>query len=175
MHLFWTRVQDPSGTTNMDFEFNQSEIISANGVTPIRTAGDLLIVYELSKGGTEPQLFLLTWLDGTEGIACDASNSFPCWGDREALTGAGNATGSINTSAIAAADSDGLGDLDPRTFGEASVDLDSIFDPTECKSFGSAYLKSRSSDSFTAALKDFIAPEPVDISNCGNVIIAQAD
>ena len=38
-------------------------------------------------------------------------------------------------------------------------------------SFGSVYLKSRSSDSFPAALKDFIAPEPVDISNCGTVII----
>ena len=171
MHLFWTREQDPRGTTNMDFEFNQSEVISANGVTPDRTAGDLLIVYELSKGGTVPELFLFTWLDGSEGIACEASNSYPCWGDREGLSGAGNATGSINTSAIAGVDSDGLGDLDPRTFGEASVSLDAIFDPTVCMSFGSAYLKSRSSDSFPAALKDFIAPEPVDISNCGNITI----
>ena len=28
MHLFWTRVQDPKGTTNMDFEFNQSDVVS---------------------------------------------------------------------------------------------------------------------------------------------------
>ena len=44
MHLFWVRVQDPKGTTNMDFEFNQSETLSANRVTPICTEGDLLIV-----------------------------------------------------------------------------------------------------------------------------------
>jgi len=25
LHLFWSRVQDPSGTTNMDFEFNQNK------------------------------------------------------------------------------------------------------------------------------------------------------
>jgi hypothetical protein len=24
LHVFWARVQDPSGTTNMDFEFNKS-------------------------------------------------------------------------------------------------------------------------------------------------------
>jgi hypothetical protein len=171
LNLFWLRVQDPKGTTNMDFEFNQSTNVSANGVTPERTAGDLLIVYELAKGGTVPQLFLFTWLDGSEGIACEAANSFPCWGDRTDLSAAGGAAGSINTSFIPAAESDGLGDLDPRTFGEAQIDLDFIFDPNKCTSFGSAYLKSRSSDSFTAALKDFIAPQPVNITNCGTVII----
>ena len=171
LHLFWTRVQDPSGTTNMDFEFNQSSTTSANGVTPVRTAGDLLVVYELSKGGTVPQLFLFTWLDGTEGLACEASNTFPCWGDRTDLDAAGAAAGSINTSPIPDADSDGLGPLDPRTFGEASINLGFIFDENKCQSFGSAYLKSRSSDSFTAALKDFIAPLQVNITNCGKVII----
>ena len=80
MHLFWTRVQDPKGSTNMDFEFNQSEILSANGVTPIRTDGDLLIVYELSKGGTEPELFRFTWLTSGDAAGCEAANDFPCWG-----------------------------------------------------------------------------------------------
>ena len=58
LHLFWTRVQDPSGTTNMDFEFNKSTAMSSNGITPVRTAGDLLITYDLSKGGTDPELSL---------------------------------------------------------------------------------------------------------------------
>jgi hypothetical protein len=34
MHMFWHRVQEPSGSTNMDFEFNQSATVSGNGVTP---------------------------------------------------------------------------------------------------------------------------------------------
>ena len=29
---------------------------SANGVTPIRTAGDMLVIYDLSNGGTNPTL-----------------------------------------------------------------------------------------------------------------------
>jgi len=56
MELFWTRVQDPNGTTNIDFEFNQSSTISANGKTPVRTAGDVLIQYDLDRGGTVPTL-----------------------------------------------------------------------------------------------------------------------
>ena len=38
LYLAWERVQEPTGTTNMDFEFNQSSTLSANGVTPVRTA-----------------------------------------------------------------------------------------------------------------------------------------
>ena len=41
-----------------------------------------------------------------------------------------------------------------------------LFGENACGQFGSAYLKSRSSDSFTAALKDFVPPQAVTISNC---------
>src|ERR1051326_5307585 len=43
VYLAWERVQQPNGTTNMDFEFNQSTQLSSNGVTPVRTAGDVLV------------------------------------------------------------------------------------------------------------------------------------
>lgn len=170
LHLFWTRVQDPKGTTNMDFEFNKNKcdpadaagsVCSTNGVTPARSVGDLLIIYDLSKGGTVPSLGIREW-DGTK------------WGAQTDLTASSKATGSINTSFISAADSDGLGSLDPRTFGEATIDLSAVFQAGQCRSFGSAYLKSRSSDSFTSALKDFIKPQVTTISNCGTVIIRKA-
>ena len=51
------------------------------------------------------------------------------------------------------------------------MDLDAIFPTNTCNPLGSAFLKSRSSDSFTAAMKDFIAPTAVNISNCGTIII----
>ena len=183
LNLFWHRVQEPQGTTNMDFEFNKSSTLSANGVTPVRTAGDVLIQYDLAQGGTNPQLFASRWVTSGAGSQCQASNSTPCWGTRVNLTAAGVATGSINTSPIPVAQSDGLaididgdGTLDPistRTFGEAQVDLNALTGggSSACAVFGSAYLKSRSSDSFTAALKDFIAPLNLNLDNCGNVII----
>ena len=184
LHLFWHRVQEPQGTTNMDFEFNQLSTLTANGRTPVRAEGDLLIQYDLSQGGTNPQLFVAYWLTDTSfnppyqipalpvtTANCVSSNSFPCWGKRANLTTAGLATGSINTSAIPAAEADGLGAISARTFGEASINFTTLLGTQGCTSFGSAYLKSRSSDSFTAALKDFIAPTAVNISNCAKVII----
>src|SRR6266540_803167 len=129
LHVFWHRVQEPQGTTNMDFEFNQSEAVSGNGVTPVRTSGDVLIQYDLTQGGTNPQLFLSRCIDGTEGATaanCQASNTLPCWNARVNLSSAGIATGSINTSPIPGAESDGLGNVSARTFGEASVDFDAI-------------------------------------------------
>jgi hypothetical protein len=173
LNVFWHRVQEPSGTTNMDFEFNQSSAISGNGVTPVRTAGDVLIQYDLSQGGTNPVLFVSRWITTTgPGQQCQASNSAPCWSTKTNLSAAGDATGSINTTSILAGDADGLGAISPRTFGEAQIDFDALAGGTgQCVSFGSAYLKSRSSDSFTAALKDFIAPTPVNLNNCATVII----
>jgi hypothetical protein len=146
IHLFWHRVQEPTGTTNMDFEFNQSKVVSANGVTPVRTAGDLLLQYDLAQGGTNPQLFLSRWVTSGPSSQCEASNAVPCWGTRVNLSTAGIATGSINTSTIPAADSDGLQatPISPRTFGEASINFSSQIDPTKCTSIGSLYLKSLS-------------------------------
>lgn len=172
LNLFWHRVQEPNGTTNMDFELNQSSTLSANGVTPVRTAGDLLIQYDLAQGGTHPVLYVSRWVTTGPSSQCNSANATPCWGTKSNLTAAGDATGSINTSAILAADADGLGAISSRTFGEAQIDFDALTGGTaNCVSFGTAYLKSRSSDSFTAETKDFVAPEPVNISNCGQVII----
>ena len=170
LHLFWHRVQDPSGTTNMDFEFNQSEEMSSNGVTPVRLAGDLLIQYDLANGGSHPELFLSEWVTTGNKSLCEAANSTPCWGDRVNLSTSGLATGSINTSPISAANSEGLGNISARTFGEATVNFTALTDEA-CSPFGSAYLKSRSSDSFTAAMKDFIAPQTLNLDNCGALVI----
>ena len=173
LSLFWHRVQEPQGTTNMDFEFNKSSTPSANGVTPVRTAGDLLIQYDLSQGGTNPQLFVSRWVTSGSASQCEAANKVPCWSTKQNLSAAGDAIGSINTSTIPATESDGLGEISPRTFGEASLDFDKLAGGTGCTPFGSAYLKSRSSDSFTSALKDFIPPTALSFSNCGAIKISK--
>lgn len=172
LHLFWHRVQQPTGTTNMDFEFNQSSTISGNGVTPVRTAGDLLIQYDLASGGTTPELFLSRWVTAGAASQCEAASKVPCWSDRDPLTG--DAVGSVNTSAITAGNADGLGAMDPFTFGEATIDFDAVVPSADdCEAFAFAYLKSRSSDSFTAAAKDFIKPLNPGINNCGAIKVTK--
>jgi len=173
LYLAWERVQEPQGTTNMDFEFNQSSVLSSNGVTPVRTAGDVLIKYDLSQGGTNPVLGLHRWVTtGNPATVCEANNSVPCWGVGQSL--AGNFEGSINTIAVTdPVPPNAPRTLSPRTFGEAAINLTdaNILPAGSCGGFSGAYLKSRSSDSFTAAVKDFIAPVPVEIRNCGKIII----
>ena len=166
----WSRVSDPSGTTLMDFEFNQSATACAQGPNVTRTEGDLLIEYAITQGGATATILGRTW-DGTANAwraATTLSVNSPLCG------GSPCAAGTINTSPILAANSDGLiasGVKGPRTFGEAQIDLRLLLDTDECVNFGSMMVKSRSSDAFTSQLKDFISPIPINLTNCGQVII----
>jgi hypothetical protein len=159
LNLFWTRVQDPSGTTLIDFEFNQSDELCGSSDNPHkkRTVDDLLLEYRLEQGGAMATIKMRKWTGAVWGPAVDLSVD--------------EAAGTINTSPILEGEDAGLGELDARTFGEASIDLDVVFDPGKCTSFGSAVAKSRSSDAFDSALKDYVSAPGVDITNCGKIII----
>jgi hypothetical protein len=187
LYLAWERT-NALGTANMDFEINQQaqpDLTTAGPKTLVRTAGDLLVTYDFTNGGGKPVIGLLRWLisamnpavPGFSTNTCQASNTFPCWGDLATLDG---------TDSIAA-----VNNLDPVTdplfpnspnyinpvpalqFGETAIDLTkaNVFPAGTCEAFGSTFVTSRSSASFTAEIKDFIAPVPVNISNCGAIKI----
>jgi hypothetical protein len=164
LNLAWSRVTEPTGTTLMDFEFNQSSTQCDSGPNVVRTAGDLLIEYSIDQGGSRADITGRTWTGSAWSTAQDLDQSTACGGGP-------CAAGTINSSPIPAADSDGLGAKSARTFGEAQIDLRLIFQADKCTSFGSAMLKSRSSDAFTSQLKDFVSPVPINLQNCGQVII----
>jgi hypothetical protein len=170
LNLAWSRVSDPSGTTLMDFEFNQAGLDQAcpTGPNVQRTAGDLLIEYAIDQGGARAEISGRFWTGTAWGGSLDLDDGTDC-------DGGPCAVGTINQTQILAADSDGLGLKQPRTFGEAQIDLDLIFEEGECTSFGTAMLKSRSSDSFTSQLKDFIRPIGIDVSNCGSIKVTKTD
>jgi hypothetical protein len=165
-----------------------------------RSPGDLLVRYDFSGGGTSPSLSLVKWLTGdTDGALSSDCNSsgatLPCWGavpgatedgidgvndNQIDLTASGFADGAVNVLCSGAkkctdVTHDPIGDVDlpSATFGEAGIDLTAagVFPAGQCRNFGSAYLKSRSSDAFTAETKDFIAPIEININNCGSLTI----
>ena len=84
----------------------QSSTPCANGVNPVRTAGDLLIEYRIEQGGAVANIRVRTWT-GSVGP-----------GDTSPLRAA---TGTINTTPIPPRSRTGLERrlLSPRTFGEA--------------------------------------------------------
>jgi len=165
LYLAWERVNNPNGTTNMDFEFNQSTQTSANGVTPVRTAGDVLIEYNLSSGGDNLTMLSHRWI--TSGTCALNGANPPCWGPAVSLAGA--FTGAVNTLASIDDHIDpGDRTLSPFTFGEVKIDMQAaqFFSGQQCTSFGRAFLKSRSSDTFSSVIKDFVTPIPISITNC---------
>lgn len=201
LYLAWER-SNLLGSAHMDFELDQGRCdltavptgCSANNVTPQRQAGDVLIDFDFPGSGL-PVLASHTWLTpdtATSAVNCEASNALPCW-DKAIILSAGTpkiADGSVNTGPVTDKNAPTTvpnplpGNVTSNgsvnsTFGEASVDLllAGIFPSGTCRSFGSTYLKSRSSgNSFSSELKDFIKPIPVNISNCGTIeIIKQSD
>ena len=173
LYLAWERT-NVLGTANMDFEINQATtpgLSDAGAHTINRTAGDLLVTFDFNNGGGMPVLGLLSWLTSGSPSQCFSSNSLPCWGDRVNLNSS-DSEGAVN-NLDSVHDPIASQDLPALTFGETAINLTAagVFPAGVCKAFGSAFLKSRSSSSFTAELKDYVAPVPINISNCGEVRI----
>jgi hypothetical protein len=184
LYLAWERTNN-LGSANMDFEINQKtqpDLTTTGPKTLNRTAGDLLVTFDFTNGGGRPTLSLLRWLTSASvpalpGFAtntCLSANSFPCWGDQITLNSS-NSLGAVN-NLDAVTDpfvSNTANNIGVNRFGETAINLTAagVFPPGTCEAFGSAFLKSRSSASFPAEVKDFVAPVPVNISNCGGVTI----
>jgi Prealbumin-like fold domain len=183
LYLAWER-SNLLGSAHMDFEFSQSSALSGNGVTTQRTAGDLLIDFDFGGSGV-PVLQKHTWItSGNAATDCEASNTLPCWDKAvnlgsfaEAQVNSAPVTDTNPPSAPRTLDGNTKNGIN-STFGEAGINLtgSGIFNQNTCTHFGAATLKSRSSgNSFTSELKDFIAPIPVNITNCGTVNIHKQD
>ncbi len=151
LHLAWIRA-NTLGTANIDFELNQSSVLSSNGVTPVRTPKDVLISFDFAASGNRVILGWREWL-GTS------------WSTSRAFNGL--AQGEINRVDVPNP-FDGTV-LKAQRFGEAVVNLNQAFGTNGCETFASAYAKARASDAFTSALKDFIAPVAIRISSCRSV------
>jgi hypothetical protein len=185
LYLGWERTNN-LGSANMDFEINKSNNgcpgTTAGACTISRTAGDLLVTFDFNNGGGRPVLGLLRWLtaaNGNTASQCFSSNSLPCWGNHETLN-ATDSEGAVNNLGTV---TDPIAPNAPRTivqngFGEAAINLTAagvITSSNGCE-FGSAttFLKSRSSSSFPAEVKDFVAPVSTPlVANCGALKITK--
>ena len=184
LYLAWERT-NVLGTANFNFEINkltQPNLTVEGKATLLRSAGDLLVTYDFNNGGGRPTIGLLRWLTSASvpvvpnfaTNTCFSANSFPCWGDQLTLDGTDSIAAVNNLSTV----TDPIAPNAPRSipaleFGETAIDLTTagVFPAGTCSAFGSTMVTGRSSTSFTSEIKDFIAPIPVNISNCGEVKI----
>jgi Prealbumin-like fold domain len=173
LYLAWERT-NVLGSANMDFEINQKtqpDLTTKGAKTLNRTAGDLLVTFDFNNGGGRPALGLLFWVTSGSTSQCFSANALPCWGNKIDLNSS-NSIGAVN-NLDAVNDPISGSSVPALQFGEAAINLTAagVFPSGTCEAFGSAFLKSRASSSFPAEVKDFIAPIPVNISNCGQVTI----
>jgi hypothetical protein len=174
LYLAWER-SNVLGSANMDFELNQKaqpDLTTTGPKALVRTAGDILITFDFGGSGA-PVLGALKWVTSGATSQCFSANSLPCWGNRVNLSAAGFAEGAVNSVTVTDPIATPNVSLPAGTFGEASINLTAagVFPAGTCEALGSAFLKSRSSASFPAEVKDFVAPQPVNISNCGSIAI----
>jgi hypothetical protein len=188
LDLAWER-SNVLGNANFDFEINKvaTEGFTAattGKITINRSPGDLLIRYDFQNGGGKPTLTLDTWVTGPNTPTppgqtpntCFSAKSFPCWGNDLALA-ASISQGAVNTDTVNDPITGGnacpASGCPALTFGEAAINLTGagIFSNTTCNTFSSVFVRSRASSSFTAEVKDFVAPVPIHLSNCGQVTI----
>ena len=161
LYLGWRRAS-LSGTTNFDFEINQKaqpDLTTAGAKTLNRTVGDLLISYDFQGGSQKPTLGLRTWAGSA-------------WGPLTALNSS-DSEGDVNRVDVTDPTTAGNPTIPAFEFGEAAINLTDALNlpPSQCESFASFFTKSRASNSFTAEIKDFIAPSSVHINNCGKIVI----
>lgn len=152
LYLAWHRIS-AVGDKTIDFELNQSSALApgcANGVTPARTAGDVLISFDFNGSGTVT-LNRRLWV-GTSSV------------------GAWSAPTTLVTGEEASVDATGA-------FGEMVINgtVSGLFAPNTCSNFASAYAKSHASNSFNSQLKDFTNGVTRTISSCGSVVITKTD
>jgi hypothetical protein len=152
LYLAFDRLETASqnGTVALDFELNQSTDLACNGVNPVRTIGDKLITYEFRGSDPAAMVLISVWTWDGDG-----------WVGPTLLTGDA-AEGSINFE---------------RTFGEMAINLESagIFTRGQCDNFASVFTKGRSSsaEAQSSELKDFIAPVPQHVANCGPLTVSK--
>jgi uncharacterized repeat protein (TIGR01451 family) len=160
--LGWIR-DNSLGTANFDFELNQLNALSANGVTPVRTTGDALLSFDFESSGNVVTLTLRKW-DGDTGR----------WGEPQTLNIEGTGFAAVNDPELFGTEPGGVVNpftgqpMPDQSFGEALINLSQAF-KDDCRKFVLAFVKGRSSTPFTAALKDFIAPIPASINTCRNI------
>jgi Prealbumin-like fold domain len=162
LYLAWSR-ENQSGTVNFDFELNaaaQPDLTTAGAKHLNRTVDDVLINYAFLGGSNTPTLTLRKWTGSAWG-AGSVINSTCSEGATNGATVSENLGGNTAVNRPA------------QQFGEAAINLNcaGIIQAGACESFGSGYVKSRSSTSFTSEIKDFIAPVSLHFSNCGKLTI----
>ncbi|MBM7518245.1 sortase domain-containing protein [Nocardioides nitrophenolicus] len=156
-----------NGTVNYDVEFNQLKDTAGPPARPVRSVGDLMIDVQQHGGGDFSVAHAYTWTlksSGAWGAGCTEVTG-PAY-----VPAAGWCEIPVPGAAFEGATS--ADDL----FGEGALNLSALFPAGTCSNeFGTINMRSRSSDSPSSALKDYVVADLSVPSTCGRLTINKRD
>ncbi|MEO6711901.1 MAG: DUF11 domain-containing protein [Mycobacteriales bacterium] len=148
-----------NGDAHINYELNQSGVANAScPALPRRTDGDIVLTFDTENGGAIINVNAYRWSGGA------VTGTFtPLALGQQGTTwdGAVNIPNSI-PGHIA-------GD-----FGEAVLNLTDTIGTIACGQFATAYMKTRSSTSISAALQDRTSTKPIQVGDCPSSSLAKA-
>src|SRR5881628_3619675 len=151
LYADWTRLSN-NGDAHIDYEFNQADP-SRNPANPncpdlpIRTPGDFVISFDTQNGGAIINVTAFTW-NGSTFVPLNLGTQGILW------DGAVNTVPSIS----------GLTVTGTNLFGELSLNVTDTIGEIPCNTVLFASMKTRSSTSISAALKDRTEVQPVNFT-----------
>jgi uncharacterized repeat protein (TIGR01451 family) len=168
LYLGFSR-EEAEGTTFLTFELNQDARLWNNGRAsiPCRRTGDVQVSYE--PHGHDVAVVIRRWTttkaDTATGCAREGSLD-----DFAGMTANVDAQGALNAITITSRlPGSYVGTVAPELFGEASLNLASLVEKAfgdDCLNFASIWMHSRSSDSESSNLQDYVAPQPLAVRTC---------
>src|SRR2546428_612603 len=151
LYADWSRLSN-NGDAHIDYEFNQADP-SKNPANPncpnlpIRTPGDFVISFDTQNGGATINVTAFKW-DGNTFAPLSLGSQGILW------------DAAVNTAASIS----GLTVTGTNLFGELSLNVTDTIGDIPCNTVLFASMKTRSSTSISAALKDTTKVEPVNFT-----------
>ncbi|MCF1194412.1 T9SS type A sorting domain-containing protein [Mangrovimonas futianensis] len=162
-----------NGTSYIDFEFSQGVFtkneggtftsVGADGTSSLastngRTIGDFVLSMEYSNGGGNANVHFYVW-EASGSSYQFVEKEIPVVAMQPSAYGATNESGGVSVPYEAF----GSNNYIAYAFVEAAINIDAIFN-ANCLSANikTVFVKTKASDSYNAALKDFVDPIPVD-------------
>ena len=161
--------ESAQGTTFLAFELNHDSRLWDNGraTIPCRRTGDLLVAYEPQGNNVDVVLQRWTTTQTDAATGCATKGQLD---DFAGFTPNVDAQGAFNSAAIAN-HLPGIhgGTIPTERFGETALNLGRLLgegfdDP--CFSYGSVWMHSRSSNSASANMQDYVAPQTLAVRRC---------
>jgi hypothetical protein len=156
-----------NGDSYIDFEFLQNTLTRqgdgsflSEGPDGGRTVGDLLVTIELVQGGSQAEFFAQQWQsDGAGGFT---------YVDIPIPPGAAFVASSSDSNVVTTYEAFGSFVYGINQFGEAAINLHALIpDLDECFGIATVFIRTKSSQSASSELKDFI--EPLQLNLCLDV------